>query len=141
MASFVKFSPFCSALATGKHNFVTATVWLQLHASAPSTAYAYESQLSADIATGGSYVNGGTSVGVAASTGQTGGTYKLCLTDKVLTAAAGGIATFRYIVLFNQSAANDDLMGYYDYGSNVTLSVGETFTIDFSAANGVLTIA
>lgn len=75
-----------------------------------------------------------------AASAQTGGTYKLTLTDLVLT-ASGAVGPFRYIYLYDDNSTGDKLIGYYDYGSEVTLASGDTFTIDFDAANGVLTIA
>ena len=61
------------------------------------------------------------------------------LVDSVFTATAGGIGPFRYVVLYNSSATNK-VVGSYDYGSSITLADTETFTIDFDAANGVLTL-
>jgi hypothetical protein len=58
----------------------------------------------------------------------------------VLT-ASGAVATFRYVVIYNDTASNDELIGWYDYGSDVTLASGETFTVDFDSSNGALTIA
>jgi hypothetical protein len=75
-----------------------------------------------------------------ASSAQTSGTYKLTLTDLVLT-ASGAVATFRYVVIYNDTASNDELIGWYDYGSDVTLASGETFTVDFDGSAGALTIA
>jgi hypothetical protein len=71
---------------------------------------------------------------------QTAGVYKLTLTDLVLT-ASGTVATFRYVVIYNDTATNDELIAWFDYGSGgVTMLNGETFTVDFDAANGLLTI-
>ena len=50
------------------------------------------------------------------------------------------MAQFRYIVLFNDTATNDELIGWYDYGAAVDLLNGETFTITWDAA-GILTLA
>lgn len=67
-------------------------------------------------------------------------TYKLVLQDLVLTASGGNIATFRYIVIYNDTAASDDLICWYDYGSDVTVTNGNTFTIDFDASGGAITL-
>lgn len=79
-------------------------------------------------------------VTVAASA-QTAGTYKLTLTDLVLTASGGAVGAFRYIYLYDDNSTGDKLIGYYDYGSGLTLNDTDTLTLDFDATNGVLTIA
>ena len=77
------------------------------------------------------------------SSSQTSGTYKLVCADLVLT-ASGAVATFRYVVLYSDTPTSpaDPLIGWWDYGvGGVTLANGETFTVDFDATNGVLTVA
>jgi hypothetical protein len=77
------------------------------------------------------------------SSTQTGGTYKLVLADITLTSSGGSTGPFRYVYIFNDTVAApaDPLIGYYDYGSSLTLNDGDSLTVDFSAANGVLQIA
>lgn len=77
------------------------------------------------------------------SSTQTGGTYKLVLADATLTSSGGATGPFRYVYIYNDTAAApaDPLIGYYDYGSSLTLNDGDSLTVDFSAANGVLQIA
>ena len=71
---------------------------------------------------------------------QASGTAKLILADLTLT-ATGAVGPFRYVVLYSDTATNKELIGFYDYGSAVTLAAADTFKIDFDASNGVLTIA
>lgn len=135
MATFTKFQPFVEALAEKKHNLGSDQLVVALTNSAPSSANAVLTDI-----TQISYTNLSSRNVTTSSSAQTSGTYKLTLADLVLT-ASGAVATFRYVVLYNDTATNDDLIGYYDYGSALTMASGETFTIDFDASGGALTIA
>ena len=86
-----------------------------------------------------SYTNCSTRAVTTTSSTQTSGLYKLILVDLVLT-ASGTVGPFRYVVLYNDTAGSKQLIGWYDNGSAATLGNGDTFTIDFSAANGVIQI-
>lgn len=91
------------------------------------------------IANGNGYTTGGT-VAPLVSSGQTSGVYKLVLDDVVFT-ATGNMATFQYAVLYDDTSASDRLIGWWDYGSPISMIAAETFTVDFSASDGVLQIA
>ena len=136
MATFNKFNSFVEALAEKVHNLGSDQIVVALTNTAPN---ATDTQLSA--ITQISYTNLSSRNVTTSSSSQTSGTYKLVLTDLVLTSTGGSTGPFRYVVLYNDTATNDELIGYYDYGSSLTLAAGETLTIDFDASNGVLTIA
>lgn len=137
MATFNKFNSFVEALAEKVHNLGSDTLQIAL-TNASNAPVATNTQLS-DL-TQIAYTNLSSQVVTTSSSSQTSGTYKLVCDDLVLT-ASGAVATFRYVVLFNQTATNDELIGWWDYGGDVTLANGETFTVDFDGTNGVLTIA
>ena len=137
MAAFNKFNSFVEALAEKVHNLGADTLTLALTAAA-NAPVAGNSQLS--NLTQISYTNLSARTLTTSSSSQTGGLYKLVLADKVLTASGGSVAAFRYIVIYNDTATNDELVGYYDYGSDLTLLDGETLTIDFDGTNGALTL-
>lgn len=86
------------------------------------------------------YTNLSTRVPTISSSAQTAGTYKLVLTDLVLSASGGAAAAFRYSVLYNDTPTSpaDPLIGWYDYGSDLTLANGESLTYDFDGTNGVI---
>ena len=138
MATFNKFNSFVEALAEKVHNLGADTLKVMLTNSAPAAGNSVKADIT-EISAGNGYTAGGASVTISSSA-QTSGTYKLTLADVVITASGGSIGPFRYIVLYNDTATNDELIGYYDYGSSISLAAGETFTVDFDASTGVLTI-
>jgi hypothetical protein len=139
MASFNKFNSFVEAIAEKVHNLGADTLKVMLTNSAPSAANTVKADIT-EISAGNGYAAGGTAATISSSA-QTSGTYKLVLADVVFTASGGTIGPFRYVVLYNDTATNDELIGYFDYGSAITLNSGETFTVDFDGSAGVLTIA
>ena len=85
------------------------------------------------------YTNLSDRVLTVTSSAQTSGTYKLVLEDLVLT-ASGAVGPFQYVYIYDDASTGDKLIGYYDYGSAVSMVSGDSFIIDFSASEGALTI-
>lgn len=139
MASFNKFQPFVENLAEKVFNLGSDTLKVLLTNTAPSASNGQKSDLT-EISAGNGYTAGGTAVTISSSS-QSSGTYKLVLADVTFTASGGSIGALRYAVLYDDTAASDQLIGYWDYGSSITLADGETLTVDFDGTAGVLTIA
>lgn len=138
MATFTKFNSFVEALAEKTHNLGSDTLKVALTNTAPNATDTQLSNITQISGTNG-YTTGGTAATISSSA-QSSGTYKLVLADVVFTASGGSIGPFRYAVLYNDTATNDELIGYWDYGTNITLTNGNTFTVDFDSGTGVLTI-
>jgi hypothetical protein len=137
MATFNKINAFVENLAEKVHNLGSDQLKVALTNSAPSAT----NTVLTDI-TEISYTNVSTRNITTSTSAQTSGTYKLVLTDLVLT-ASGAVGPFRYIVIYNDTPTSpaDPLIGWYDFGSSISLASAETFTIDFDGSNGLLTLA
>ena len=141
MATFNKYYVFVEALAEKTHNLGSDTLKVALTNTAPTVATdtVWNTTVAPAPAAANGYSAGGNTI-TTTSSAQTTGTYKLVLADSVFTASGGSIGPFRYVILYNSTASNA-VIGYYDYGSSITLADTETFTVDFDASNGVLTLA
>lgn len=136
MATFTFFSAFKEAAPEKVHNLGADTLKWMLTNTAPSLSNAVKADIT-EIAAGNGYTAGGAAVTVSSSA-QSGGTYTLAVAACTFTAAGGSFADFRYIVLYNDTATNKELIGYLDYGSSYTLTTGLTFTLP---AGTVFTLA
>jgi len=139
MAAFNKFNDFVEQIGKAIHDLDgTHTLKVMLTNTAPLATNSVKTDLT-EIAAGNGYTAGGTATTPTWS--ETSGTAKLVCTDVVFTASGGTIGPFQYAVLYNDTAASDNLIGFWNYGSAVTLQDTETFTVDFDGTNGVLTIS
>ena len=137
MASFQKFQPFVQSLANGVFNLATDQLQVALCATA-NTPVVTNSVL-ADL-TQISYTNLSSRVITTTSSTQTGGLYSLVLVDLTLTASGGSVAAFQYVVIYDNTAASKNLIGWFDYGSALALNSVESILLDFDQVNGCLTI-
>ena len=139
MASYNKFNSFVSDLAQKVHNLNSDTLKILLTNAAPVATNTVKSNLT-EIAAGNGYSAGG-AVASFVSGNDTAGTYKLILAPASWTAAGGSIGPFEWAVLYNSSAASQQLIGWWDYGTAITLTNGNTFTVALDQTNGVLALA
>lgn len=146
MASFNKIADFVEHLAEKVHNLGSDTLTVALSNTAPGSESTPPTGAGAGVLaniTQISYTNCSSRALTISASAQTGGTYKLTLADLTLTASGGTVGAFRYIYIYNDTPSSpaDPLIGYYDYGSSITLNSGESITLDFDGSNGFLTIA
>lgn len=128
MATPVKFNSLTEALCEKVHDFGSDTLKAVLTDTPPSASNTQLTDLT-EIAAGNGYTAGGFAITASSST-QSGGTYSLVLNAATLTASGGTIGPFRYVVLYNDTATNDELVCYFDRGVELTLADGEDYTID-----------
>jgi len=135
-----KFEEFALNIGSKVFNLATDQIKVALTNTLPAAA---TDSVYADITSpiAGTNLDGATPFNVTTTSFlQTSGTAKLILEDLTLT-ATGEVGPFQYIVLYSDTATNDELIGFYDNGSAVTLQENDIYKIDFDAANGALTIA
>jgi hypothetical protein len=138
MAAYNKLNGFVENLAEKVFNLGSDTITVALSNTAPGSESTpptgATSTCKLSNVTQIAYTNLSTRVVTVSSSAQASGTYSLVTTDLVLTSTGGSTGPFRYIYIYDDTATNDELIGYFDYGSSVTLADGETFTLDFGSS-------
>lgn len=145
MATFNKLNGFVEHLAEGVHNLGSGVLTLALSNTAPGSEStpptgATTTCILANV-TQVAYTNLSTRALTTSSSAQTSGTYTLAVDDLTLTSSGGTTGPFRYVYVYNDTPTSpaDPLIGYFDYGSSITLNDGETFLFDQGAS--MLTVA
>ena len=115
-ASFNKFNSFVANVANKKYNLGSDQLAVALTDVAPTASNNALTDL-----TQISYTNLSSRNITTISSTQSGGTYNLKLTNLILT-ATGTVQQFRYVVIYDSAATGYELIGWYDYGSEVNIS-------------------
>lgn len=136
MATFTLFNSFAGKLGDGTIDLDTHTFKCALTNSAPVATNTVLANIT-QIAAGGGYSTGGETLTNVTYTEPSAGTWKWDSDNIVFTASGGAMATFRYLVVYDDTAASDDLVGYYDAGSQ-TLADGTSLTLTVSANGHIL---
>jgi hypothetical protein len=137
MATLNLVNAFSEAVAEKVHNLGSDVIKVMFSNTLPTVSNSIKTDIT-EISAGGGYSAGGFTVTITSSA-QTSGVYRLIASDLSFT-ASGAVATFQYVVLYNDTAASKNLIGWYAYPSAITMATGENFTIDFDNTNGILSI-
>lgn len=142
MSAFNKFNCLVTDIAAGVHaNAINAdsdTLKVYLSNVAPNAATMVKKADLAEIANQNGYA---APVDIQNAAVKTVATVKISATDVVITAAGGNIGPFQYAVIYNDTPALKNLIGWYDHGTPVTLADTENFTLDFDGSLGFMTLA
>lgn len=144
-SAFNKFNIFVQDVGRKVHNLNSDSLLDALTNTSPNVAdTVYNSTTSPpqfsstsnaqELAAGSGYTAGGTAIGSTAYS-QSAGTATLSGANVVFT-ATGSMGPFRYVVCYNGTGGTTStrpVIGWWDYGSSVTLGSGETFTVNHSA--------
>jgi hypothetical protein len=137
MAAFTFVHEFWNHLGTGVHNLSTGSAKAALTNSAPATATVAVFADITEISAGNGYSAGGPTLDseAFAETGSGTGIWQYTSSDEVITASGGSIGPFRYVVVYNDTPTSpaDPVIGTLDYGSNLTITDTNTFTLDVGA--------
>jgi hypothetical protein len=142
MAAFNKLNAFAAYMPNGAVNLASDTLKVLLTNTIPIATNAVYGDISGnELGSGNGYTTGGATVTTTSST-QTSGTYKyLASLANPTWTATGSMGPFRYAVMYDSSASTKALIGWWDYGSPLTLASTNTFTITLDATNGVFQLA
>lgn len=137
MATFTFFDEFKKYLGDGTIDLDSHAFKIVLTNTAPTPGTNTVLADITQIANGNGYTTGGNTLGTVtwAETGAGTGIWQFTSADSVWTASGGNIGPFRYVVMYDDTPTTpaDPLVGYLDYGSGVTITTGNTFTVDVGA--------
>lgn len=140
-SAFTKYQDFSEQLIRGVHDWDLHVFKVALTNTAPTVTHTSLSQIT-EIAAGNGYTAGGNATTISIS--ETTGTTTVSGTEVTFT-ASGAMATFRYAVLYNDTATSpaDALIGSFDYGAPISMTAGESFVVKFNNASPgtILTLA
>jgi hypothetical protein len=139
MAVFNKFHIFVQDLARKKHALNADALKVMLSNTSPVATNSVKGDI-VEIGTGSGYNSGGNLASYVSDV-DTAGVYKLVLSPVVFTASGGSIGPYRYAILWNSTSIGQNLIGWWDYGAALTLTSGNTFTVNLDQTNGVFTIS
>jgi hypothetical protein len=139
MASFNKFNALAAYPWNGTTALATDALKVMLTNTAPvATNSGYADVSGTELSGTAGYATGGATVTTTSST-QTSGLYKYIASCAAPTwTASASMGPFRYVIIYDTTPGSKPLMGWWDYGSSLTMNTGDTFTVQLDATNGVI---
>jgi hypothetical protein len=139
MASFVKFEAFTEHLAEKVHNLDADTLKVYLTNATPNVATNTVKADLAEITMTNEANHGAGGADTQNSTSRSGGVTSVVGVDATFLATGGTVGPFAYAVLYNDTTASDNLIGYWPYGSAITLADGEDLLVNFGSSMFTIT--
>jgi hypothetical protein len=127
MADWQLFNAFLEAEAEKVHNLGSDTLKIALTNTLPDRASDTRLSDITQITSAGGYAPA-TVTGIASS--QSGGVYTLSHGAVTFTPSGAAFDSARYWVLYNDMAANDELIAFADYGISYATPAGQPWTLN-----------
>lgn len=132
--SYQKFNCFVQDQANKKHNFSSDVFKVMFTNVAPVATNTVIANIT-EIAPQPGYSAGGPTLSISES--LVAGVLTVLATRLFVTPTSVALGPFRYVVLYNATAAGGPLVGYWDFGVSITLGVAKAFSMIFDAVNGM----
>lgn len=141
MATYTKYETFVQNFADKLIDWfgTTDTFKAVIHTDAPTVATDNAVSDLTQISGSNGYTTGGEDIQNDST--RSGGTVTMTAVDVVWTASGGNLGnstTGRYVSIYDDTSAADNLQCAFDYGTTFTVAPGETFTLDFGASLATL---
>lgn len=137
MATFNKVNSYVSDIHHKVHNLASDQLAVALTDTAPTATLTNYAGLTSPLASTNLSGTNPFYITTTSST-QTAGAYKLLLANLTLT-ATGAFGPFRYVAIYNTTAASQQLLGWIDVGTEISLSASQSYTIQFDQTAGAIT--
>lgn len=132
MAKFTFFHEFGKKLGEKQIDLANDEFGWILTNNAPNAATDEDAGDITEISAGNGYSSGGETLANSswAESSAGSGEWVFSGDSTVFEASGGSIGPFRYAVLVDRTATGDPVVGFIDYGSSITITSGNTFSIN-----------
>lgn len=138
MATYTKYNTFVENLLNKVFDLFGTTDTVKVALASDAANYTTDNALAdrTQVANGGGYTTGGEDTQNDST--RTTTTVTETAVDVVWTGTTG-FGPFTDVVRYDDTAASDQLINDWPYGSSISIGIGETFTVDFGASVSTFT--